>query len=535
MKINRNKWQTDFEKELDKAERRQLSSVKSYYKNEYAKGINSFLAEGQTNFQLLFQESDLSKIYRNLYTDIGLQFAKWYAKSYDKYLQKGENPLKYATQWENTFASFGSAVGAQRVTLVSGTAKQTLIKITQNLMRDPDFMSVGNAEKGRILKSQFNKYSSYQAERLVRTEATNAANFATMESATTIFPGAKMQKEWIASFDDRTRDTHAEVGASEPIPYNDAFMVGGNFLMYPGDPSGPAAEVVNCRCSVAPFPVTGAQTVGEITDINFGLGGAQSTGFGLGDVASAINATLSTVNSNNNITFVPAKSLQEAEERMLKFANNVDFKGLTLSKQNEILNALEDILGKYNSKVKVDIGFQKVKRSSWGIAGYRLENGIPSNPQYLRIQKTYSKSAQKLSKKQTEIFLSNKQDRLKKWQDILDRPDLNPERSEYYRNKIQILNSTKRWTIEGQNSLYTTTAHESFHVVDYTYGARNIFSEQLIKNNIVRNEWYQVSEYGGSSIGELWAEVGTAIQTNTNIPSGFIKAFEDTLKIIGAI
>ena len=62
MKINRNKWQTDFEKELDKAERRQLSSVKSYYKNEYAKGINSFLAEGQTNFQLLFQESDLSKV-----------------------------------------------------------------------------------------------------------------------------------------------------------------------------------------------------------------------------------------------------------------------------------------------------------------------------------------------------------------------------------------------------------------------------------------------------------------------------------------
>jgi hypothetical protein len=535
MKINRNKWQSDFEKELDKAEKRQLSKVKNYYITEYNKGVASFLAEGQTNFQLLFDSKDLQKIYRDLYLDIGLQFAKWYAKNYDKYILKGINPSEYIGEWTNKFAAFGSAVGAKRVTLVSGTAKETLIKITQQLFQDPEFMTLGNTEKGRILKSQFNRYSKYQSERLVRTEATNAANFATMESATTIFPGAQMKKEWIASFDDRTRDTHAEVGASEPIPYNDAFMVGGNFLMYPGDPSGPSSEVINCRCSVAPFPVTGAQANTEITDINFGLGGANTTGIGLVDVASVINTTLSTVNSNNNITFVPAKSLQEVEQRMLKFANNVDFKGLTLSKQNEILNALEDILGKYNSKVKVDIGFQKIPRRSWGVAGYRLENNIPSNPQYLRIQKTYSKSAQKLSKKQTEIFLSNKEYRLKKWQDILDRPDLNAERSEYYRNKIQILNSTKRWTIEGENSLYATTAHESFHVVDYTYGARKIFSEQLIKNNIVRNEWYQVSEYGGSSIGELWAEVGTAIQTKTNIPIGFIKAFEDTLKIIGAI
>jgi len=533
MKINRNKWQTAFEKELDKAEKSQLSKVKRYYKSEYNKGVISFLAEGQTNFQLLFEDKDLLKIYRDLYSDIGLQFAKWYAKNYDKYLSKGVNPNQYADQWTNKFASFGSAIGAQRVTLVSGTAKKTLIQVTQNLMRDPEFMTLGNTEKGRILKSQFNRYSKYQSERLVRTEATNAANFATMESATTIFPGAQMMKEWIASFDDRTRSTHSEAGASEPIPYNEPFMVGGSLMMYPGDPSGPAAEVINCRCSIAPFPKQGAQAVGEITDINFGLGGAASTGFGLADVASAISSTL--VGAGENTAFIPAKTLQEAEERMLKFADSVNFKGLTLKKQNEILNALEDVLGKYKSKVKNDIGFQTKRSGSWGVAGYRLENGVPSNPQYLRLQKSYSKSADKLSKKNAEIFLRNKEYRLKQWEEILNRPDLNAERAAYYRDKIQKLKSTKRWTIEGERSLYTTTAHESFHIVDYTYGARNVFSEQLIKNNILRNEWYQVSEYGGSTIGELWAEVGAAIQTNTNIPSGFIKAFEDTLKIIGAI
>lgn len=271
MKINRDNWQRDFENELDKAERRQLSKVKRYYKTEYKKGVESFVSEGQTNFQLLFSESDLSKTYRDLYTDIGLQFAKWYAKNFDKYITKGVEAGQFVDQWINSFASFGSAVAAQRVTLVSGTAKETLIKITQRFMSDPEFMTLGNTEKARILNNQFDNYARYQAARLVRTEATAAANFATMQSATTIFPGAQMMKEWIASFDDRTRSTHAEAGASDPVPYNDPFMVGGSFMMFPGDPSGPAAEVVNCRCSMAPFPKEGAQTVGEISDIGIGV------------------------------------------------------------------------------------------------------------------------------------------------------------------------------------------------------------------------------------------------------------------------
>ena len=345
MKINRNKWQTDFEKQLDISEKRQLSKVKKYYKSEYKKGIESFVSEGQTNFALLFDDKDLLKIYRDIYTDIGLRFAKWYARNNDKYLTKGVNPNQYVDQWTNKFASFGSAVGAQRVTLVSGTAKKTLIGITQQLMRDPEFMSLGNQQKGRILNSQFSRYTNNQAERLVRTEATAAANFATMESATTIFPGAQMRKEWIASFDDRTRSTHSEAGSSDPIPYNDPFMVGGSFLMYPGDPSGPAAEVINCRCSVAPFPIKAAQTVGEISDINFGMGGGSTTGIGLTEVVSAINATLSGVGDTvvENTAFIPAKTLKEAENRMLEIGGvkNVDLKGLKKAEYNEILRIYE--------------------------------------------------------------------------------------------------------------------------------------------------------------------------------------------------
>ena len=269
MKINRDKWQSAFEKQLNVAEKKQISIVKRYYKSEYNKGIDSFISEGQTNFQLLFDSKDLLKIYRELYSDIGMRFAKWYANNYQKYLTKNLDPTQLDI-WQNSFASFGSAVGAQRVTLVSGTAKNNLIRITQQLMSDPEFMTLGAVERGRILKNQFNTYSQYQSERLVRTEATAAANFATMESATTIFPKEQMQKEWIASFDDRTRSTHSEADG-QIVMANDTFFVGGSQMMFPGDPSAPAAEVVNCRCSIAYIPIEGAQTVGDISTIGLGV------------------------------------------------------------------------------------------------------------------------------------------------------------------------------------------------------------------------------------------------------------------------
>ena len=271
MRLDKDKWQKAFEKELDKAEKRQLSKVRRYYKEQYFRGVNSFLSSNQTTFQLLFNTSDIIKIYRDLYEDIGLQFAKWYARNFDKYIKKGINPNQFIDQWANTFAALGSAVGAERVTLVSGTAKATLVKVTQNLLTDIEFQNTGIDEKTRILRSQFTKYSTFQAQRLVRTEATNAANFATLKSANTIFPAADMMKEWIASFDDRTRSTHAEAGASDPVPQNEPFMVGGSLMMYPGDSRGSAKEVINCRCSIAVFPKEGAQTTVEISDIGFGV------------------------------------------------------------------------------------------------------------------------------------------------------------------------------------------------------------------------------------------------------------------------
>ena len=99
-----------------------------------------------------------------------------------------------------------------------------------------------------VSKPNFNRAN---ALRIARTETTAAANFAATEAGGV--SGFLMQKEWISALDSRTRDDHAGVN-KQSRPENKPFNVGGEKLMYPGDPRGSAGNVINCRCTVAMIP-----------------------------------------------------------------------------------------------------------------------------------------------------------------------------------------------------------------------------------------------------------------------------------------
>lgn len=89
--------------------------------------------------------------------------------------------------------------------------------------------------------------------------------------------GAPM-KEWLATGDIRTRDTHlaawqmySEGGNPGPIPMEMPFKVGGFSMMYPGDPSGPPQESIQCRCTSLPFYPEFAGTEEEVASARAGL------------------------------------------------------------------------------------------------------------------------------------------------------------------------------------------------------------------------------------------------------------------------
>lgn len=89
--------------------------------------------------------------------------------------------------------------------------------------------------------------SKARARVIARTETHGAANYGALQGA--IATGQNMNKEWIAAGDERTRETHVAADA-QIVGIADNFQIGSSFMAYPGDPSGPAEEVINCRCTL---------------------------------------------------------------------------------------------------------------------------------------------------------------------------------------------------------------------------------------------------------------------------------------------
>lgn len=86
------------------------------------------------------------------------------------------------------------------------------------------------------------------AVKIVRTETTRVLNTARQDAITKAQgDGVVVKKRWVATPDSRTRDSHAMLDG-EVVDEDKPFS---NGLMYPGDPSGEASEVINCRCAMA--------------------------------------------------------------------------------------------------------------------------------------------------------------------------------------------------------------------------------------------------------------------------------------------
>jgi F like protein len=92
-----------------------------------------------------------------------------------------------------------------------------------------------------------------RARMIARTEVHGARNtvaLGTMIGFETTYgiESGVINKQWQAALDERTRPTHV-VADNQVVAMSSPFVVGEAFLAFPGDPSGPAGEVINCRCA----------------------------------------------------------------------------------------------------------------------------------------------------------------------------------------------------------------------------------------------------------------------------------------------
>lgn len=122
--------------------------------------------------------------------------------------------------------------------------------ITKNTIKKLRKVIVTGVEKGYAQSTIAKNINAVidnpaRAKAIARTEVHTAAQYAQDKEAEE--SDVPLMRVWATAEDETVRPTHARAeGQRRAI--GKPFRVGGVLLMFPGDPSGPAEEIINCRC-----------------------------------------------------------------------------------------------------------------------------------------------------------------------------------------------------------------------------------------------------------------------------------------------
>lgn len=146
-----------------------------------------------------------------------------------KQLVKGENHTEFRTVSVNPIRDYKWNTQKINTALTSGILQGKSIK---------------NLTDSFMVVMQNNRTAAIRNARTAVTSAQNSGRQECYNRA--VEKGIELEKEWMATNDSRTRDSHKHLDGVI-VKYNEPFP---NNLMYPGDPDGEPAEVYNCRCTM---------------------------------------------------------------------------------------------------------------------------------------------------------------------------------------------------------------------------------------------------------------------------------------------
>ena len=135
-----------------------------------------------------------------------------------------------------------------RSNIVNETTGQDIAKIFANAMES----NANPQDTRRLVRELFEDYENWRVDMITDTVVTSAWERGTLDA----WRGNGVEaKSWLATPGNRTRPTHSAAQANpdnQNVPIDQPFTVGGYAMMYPGDPSGPAKEVIRCHCTMIP-------------------------------------------------------------------------------------------------------------------------------------------------------------------------------------------------------------------------------------------------------------------------------------------
>ncbi len=148
--------------------------------------------------------------------------------------------------YEPLAREYAARHAAINVTLIQNTTREEIRRVVAQAIEE----GWGVDKTARALVELYDGFKGARAEMIARTETAQAVNRGKWEHAREAARryGMEIRRRWSAILDERVRPTHA-AAHGQTVGLHEPYQVGGVYLAHPGDPGGPAREVINCRCT----------------------------------------------------------------------------------------------------------------------------------------------------------------------------------------------------------------------------------------------------------------------------------------------
>lgn len=198
---------------------------------------------------MLVTKAPMETAYKTVYTRVGTLHAAWTMRRINQLGRSVKSgPGFFSEQWNKLMSLFYTNHSASRVSDVTETTREKIRKVLD------DSSDLPISQQATYITDTLGDpdFTRYRALMIARTESTTAANYgASLGNEDADYLTAK---QWLAVLDSNTRPNHVDANG-QTVANTDYFEVGSSLMYYPGDISAPAAEVVNCRCTLAYVPI----------------------------------------------------------------------------------------------------------------------------------------------------------------------------------------------------------------------------------------------------------------------------------------
>ncbi|WP_020474225.1 phage minor head protein [Zavarzinella formosa] len=154
---------------------------------------------------------------------------------------------KKSDTFQRLMAEWVSREALRKAAMIAATDAEAVRSAIRDGLDEGD----GTEEIGRRIR-KVSQLTKDRAGLIARTETHAAATFGSIESVRVAEQdlGVRMLKQWLPTLDNRTRPAHAAMSGQPPIPLDEKFIVDGEMMDRPGDPSASPANLLNCRCAL---------------------------------------------------------------------------------------------------------------------------------------------------------------------------------------------------------------------------------------------------------------------------------------------